>query len=240
MYDDIKRVSKWLNIDEELLFVIYTQRVTRDATKRYHIIKNYIQRLQMEWKNGKSLVKIAKEWRYPPVLMSFLIMTENYVNRKQFWKWVNDPESIEENRLKSELKEAINNDLIYSPYGMELQTKRGKMGEAMLFKWLDSHNIKYETEYDIKHKLQKTPDVLFKKVEHINGLNVRWIESKANFGDYVELKRNYKKQLKPYREMFGEGIVVYWLGYIDDINLDKEGIYVKNKNFFNNLGTAIK
>ncbi|HEV2428246.1 MAG TPA: TPD domain-containing protein, partial [Thermoplasmata archaeon] len=48
------------------------------------------------------------------------------------------------------------------------------------------------------------------------GQKIAWIESKANFGDDVELKKNLRRQLGPYTELFGEGAVVYWYGYVDN------------------------
>ena len=34
-------------------------------------------------------------------------------------------------------------------------------------------------------------------------------------GDDVELRKNLKRQLGPYTELFGEGAVVYWYGFVD-------------------------
>ena len=65
--------------------------------------------------------------------------------------------------------------------------------------------------------------VLFMKQEVVNGLKVSWIESKANFGDIVEMKKNLSKQLVPYVKLFGKGIVVYWFGYVTDVDVP-EGI----------------
>jgi len=231
-YEDIKTLSYEYHINEELLFIIYTQRVTREATRRYYKIKAQVPYLLREWKNGKSLLKISLEIHFPPVLTSYLILLHDNVPRKEFWKWLRTPEDIPNKRLANELKEVSTKDMVYSPIGMELQRKRGKQGEALLFSWLDQHNFEYEIEKELKSKHKKTPDVLFKKDEIINGLSVRWIESKANFGDPVEIKRNYIKQLLPYKKMFGNGIVVYWFDYVEEAaNFD--GIYIKDSTFFN-------
>ena len=49
----------------------------------------------------------------------------------------------------------------------------------------------------------------------MNGWNINWIESKATFGDRVEVNKNMKKQLEPYLELFGQGVVIYWFGFVD-------------------------
>jgi hypothetical protein len=49
------------------------------------------------------------------------------------------------------------------------------------------------------------------------GHKIFWIESKASFGDAAEFKINSNKQLIPYTELFGPGVVVYWTGYLDGL-----------------------
>ena len=49
------------------------------------------------------------------------------------------------------------------------------------------------------------------------GQKIFWIESKASFGDAAEFKINSNKQLIPYTELFGPGVVVYWTGYLDGL-----------------------
>ena len=73
---------------------------------------------------------------------------------------------------------------------------------------------------------KKTPDFLFKKVQNIGDMKAHWIESKASFGDDREMKRDYKRQFQPYTEHFGQGIVVYWYGFLDDIHLDDKVKFV--------------
>jgi len=98
---------------------------------------------------------------------------------------------------------------------MERQRERGRKGEARLYDWLQRHGIKYRTEVDLRGKYAKTPDALLDHPIVFFGQKLQWIESKANFGDDVELRRNLRKQLAPYTELFGEGAVVYWYGYVD-------------------------
>jgi len=64
---------------------------------------------------------------------------------------------------------------------------------------------------------------------------VSWIESKANFGDVVEMKKNISKQLLPYVKLFGKGIVVYWFGYVTDVE-PPDGITVVDARFFTEAG----
>jgi hypothetical protein len=234
---DIARVAAEAGIDEELAFIIYTQRITRDATRRFYVVKNQIQRIAAQYDQGTSLVEIADRAGFPPVLLAYLLFLHKGMPRKLFWKYVRCPQDIKDQRLRKEVMKAIETDIIYSPRGEEIQKERGHLGERRLFEWLDRRGISYMTERDLKKLKQytKTPDVLFMHPLVIGGKKVSWIESKANFGDVVEIRRNLGKQLIPYVKLFGHGIVVYWFGHVSDIQ-PPEGITLVDGGFFKEAG----
>ncbi len=213
-YEDIEKVGRETSLDPELLMVIHTQRVTRDATKRFYVVQGHAPRLLKQWRSGQSYLDLAREWRFPPVLMAQMIEREKKTPRRAFWDGFRHPEAIPDARIRREVEEVLANDWIYSPRGGELQRERGVKGEARLARWLEQFHLGYRTEKDLRGKFAKTPDALLDQPVVIEGQPVHWIESKANFGDDVELRRNLRKQLEPYVRMFGEGIVVYWYGHI--------------------------
>lgn len=57
------------------------------------------------------------------------------------------------------------------------------------------------------------------------GHKIYWVESKASFGDNTEFRFNSRKQLVPYTQLFGPGLVVYWVGCLDDLECP-ENVYV--------------
>jgi hypothetical protein len=214
-YDDVRRLAVAESLDEELLFVIYTHRVTRDATRRFYVVKHQVPKLAHEWRRGRPLIEIAREWRFPPVLMGQILLGALGVPRRKVWQSFLDPSSAPDARIRREVIELLLHDPIYSPQGMEHQRERGRIGEERLYRWLEQHGIGYRTEKDLRGKFRKTPDALLDRPIVFFGQKLTWIESKANFGDDVELKRNLRRQLGPYTELFGEGAVVYWYGYVD-------------------------
>lgn len=213
--EDVRRIAQAENLDEELLFVIHTHRVTRDATRRFYVIKRQMPRLAQSWRKGTRILEIAHEWRFPPVLTGQLLLQELKLPRKRIWSCFLDPKNAPDDRLRREVEELLQHDTIYSPRGMELQRDRGRRGEARLYQWLEKHGITYRTENDLRGKYAKTPDALLDRPIIFFGQKLQWIESKANFGDDVELRKNLKRQLAPYTELFGEGAVVYWYGFVD-------------------------
>lgn len=232
---DIDRLAEELKIDKELLLVIYTQRTVRDATRRYYIVKKDIKKIVREWRKGATIVKMARRINFPPVLLGLMLAPEINVTRKQYWKWVRDPNTCPDKRLKKELRHVAEADIIYSPKGSQVQTERGKWGEGLLHDWLDKRDLDYRTEEDLRATHKKTPDVLLDKPMKINGTDVFWIESKASFGDEIELKKNVRRQLKPYTELFGTGAVVYWFGFVEGID-PPEDILLLDKTYFDDGG----
>ncbi|MGP8135368.1 MAG: TPD domain-containing protein, partial [Thermoplasmata archaeon] len=159
-YDDVHRLAHAEHRNEELLFVIHTHRVTRDATRRFYVVKRQLPRLIGQWKQGRSILDIATEWRFPPVLMGQQMLGELGIPRKKVWQAFLHPESAPDARLRSEIEALLAADMIYSPRGMELQRERGRKGEERLERWLQKHGIGYRTEKDLRGKYAKTPDAL--------------------------------------------------------------------------------
>ena len=225
-YGDIEKVSVETGFDEEALLVIYTQKVTRDATRRYYRIKSRSRKFYHQWRSGKPLLKFSRENRFPPVLTALIILLEGDMTRKGFWRMVENPDRVPDARLRRELKDIVRNDPIYSPEGTVVQAERGRRGEEWLQEWLNAHDIGFRDEEDLRGNFPKTPDILLDDPIVFNGTKLFWLESKANFGDRTEVSRNFKRQLKPYAELFGPGLVIYWFGVVDGLQGRKEDVFV--------------
>lgn len=215
--EDIKIVAAEKGLDEELLTVIFTQKTVRETTKRFYLVKRNADKLLRSWKDGKSILSIARKWHFSPVLTGLIIFQANGFSKKQYWNLVKNPELINDRRTMKEIMEVVRSDIVYSPWATEVQYKRGEWGENRLRSWLDSQGITYKTERDLRGEFPKTPDCLLEKPIQVNGWKINWIESKATFGDTVEVRKNIRRQLSAYTDLFGEGLVVYWFGYIDGI-----------------------
>ena len=235
MPEDVDRLAKETSLDRELLLVLYTQKTVRLATKRFYKVKHRAKSLLKKWNEGRSFLSLSRELKFPPILTSYLILLENNISRKKFWDLVKNPESIKDSRLRKEIIEVIKRDIVYSPDGNEMQYERGKRGEKRLCDWLDKQRLRYETEEELKGQHSKTPDALLAKPLITNGMRIRWIESKASFGDEIEIHRNTKRQLRAYTELFGQGMVVYWFGFIDGVHPPKNVLVVDGSFFEKDL-----
>ncbi len=235
--EDIDFLAENLGYDKELLLVIHTQRVVRDTTKRFYRVKDQARRMVHMWRDGTSFVDIARKLQFPPTLTALMILEQQKVPRKQFWRYITDPTKVPDPKLRRELDEVARADIIYSPEGSAKQYERGRWGEAKLNRWLDERGIEYRTEKDLRAQYEKTPDTLLRKPITWDGGKKFWIESKATVGDAVEIRRHIKKQLEPYVHMFGDGIVVYWFGYVEDVaHHEPEGVTIVDGSAFEEEG----
>ncbi len=223
-----KDVEKFISdgYDSRLVKTLYTQKTSRDVKKRFYVIKSKSPQMLKMWKRGVSMMDISEKFRFPPILTAMMIFQQDGASKKEFWDYVNDPDQLNEEAAE-ELKEVIRSDLIYSPAANEEQRERGKWGEDLLHQWLDGQGITYRVEDDLKGVYEKTPDALLDEPMMYHGNKIYWVESKASFGDNTEFKYNCRKQLIPYTQIFGPGVVVYWTGCLDDLECPQD-IWVRD------------
>jgi len=71
------------------------------------------------------------------------------------------------------------------------------------------------TEEDLRAKgYPRTPDAVLAREMQVGGRRVRWIDSKAMFGD-AHSHLQHSEQLAAYVKLFGPGMVIYWHDFID-------------------------
>src|SRR3989442_3435311 len=218
--EDLVFLAKIFGHDKDLLLVIYPKRIVRETTKKFYRVKARARRLAFMGQNGSSLLEIARKFEFPPILTALMVLEQRKISRKQFWKMINELDSVKDRRLRRELDEVNRADIVYSTQGSARQYASGRWGEAKLHTWLDARSLQYETEKDLRSKYDKTPDILLHKPIEMNGSRKFWIESKATFGDPYEIRRHLRKQLQPYSDLFGARAVVSWLGHVDDQQYD--------------------
>ncbi len=80
--------------------------------------------------------------------------------------------------------------------------------------------------------LTKTPDALLTSEVVVDGVVIKWVESKALFGDPATMGEHFSTQLIPYRDRYGPGLVIYWSGYVAQAATrlsDGRGILVRDR-----------
>ena len=230
-FKDVFRLSEEYAEPPGTLATILNQKVVKMTRFKHRRIYSREQELFSKWKQGRSILDLAEYTGFPPTLMAALIMKNCDISKKSVNWFFKNIDLIENRRLRKEVKKALEVDHFFSPHAHEMQCKKGAMGEEVIRKWLDDRGILYCTEAEIRAKGDgKTPDFVLANPLCVDDLMVNWIESKALFGDDFEHEHYSKKQFREYAEIFGEGMVVYWYGCLED--LPAEGYLVKNHSFF--------
>jgi len=213
--NDIEKVAQAEGIQRGTLTSIFAHKMVRQTMRLFYPVKARSKELHAHWEKGRTFMDISRMCKLAPTLCASFILEHKGYTKKAFRHAVMNPSTIKDARLRKDLAEAIREDFIYSDWAASEQKARGIMHEKNLADWLTKHGYSYWTEAERAGE-EKTPDCLLKKSAKFRGRTVHWFESKGYFGDPWEMERNYKKQLKHYVQLFGPGVVIYWLGFVTD------------------------
>jgi hypothetical protein len=144
---------------------------------------------------------------------------------------IRNPDSIDDARLRYEIRSCVLSDDNYSPLVERIRHSIGLEMELKLFDKLTQLNLAFRTEHDLRHAgFHKTPDFYLSVPIQlvIDGceLVINWVESKASFGDMVTHDRYCQEQFRIYVQRYGPGLVIYWFGYIMPIKHRDPGVLV--------------
>lgn len=143
---------------------------------------------------------------------------------------------LKNGRLAKEIMECSFLDDDYGPSIDLIKNLIGIEYEMKLETILMQKGIAFVKENELREKgFDKTPD--FKLELPIclsNGTIISWIDSKATFGDEQSHSEYYESQFKYYLNRFGSGLVIYWFGYLSDLekicfNLNKNSLAICDK-----------
>lgn len=198
-------------IPRGVLHAILVQKKVESVKRKYHLFSGRTKEVLEVWKEKKRF----PEWlTLTPVLKVRLLLKAMEFSTKDINKVLRNPCELDED-LSFVVYEAVSRDFVYSPIAAKLQGVLGKIGEKIIDDKLRTMGINFKTEKELK--MQKTPDFYFEEPMELFGKKIRWIESKALFADLRTYEIYLRKQISKYRELFGEGLVVYWRGCLNGL-----------------------
>ncbi|MET1123736.1 MAG: TPD domain-containing protein [Archaeoglobaceae archaeon] len=208
---DVRDLNKF-ELPRGVLHSILLQKRVESVKRKYQVFANRVDEIVEFWKRER---KFPRWLTLPPVMKVRLLLKGLGFSAKEINRALNDPYSCE---LGEVVWKAVTRDYVYSPVAARLQAARGRLGERLLEEFLESLGVYYRTERELRGEFSKTPDALFEEPVRINGVDVRWVESKALFGDPFVHEAYERRQYSHYRRLFGEGIVIYWLGCVEGVD----------------------
>ena len=189
---------------------------------------------------GESAVDIARAAAYPPCLLAKEILAEKLVgktasaaaasqtDKKTVQAGLRDPDSLSDARLRREVVACCDEDIHFSPASERARHAAGALHEFRLMRELQLAGISFESEAALRQRgFARTPDVLLVVpiAVRLSGDDeaagsgdsrrrvVRWIDSKAMFGDEHTHNVEHRHQILAYVNRFGPGLVIYWFGF---------------------------
>ncbi|CAG0916277.1 unnamed protein product [Notodromas monacha] len=237
-------LDKFPSIRKRTLGSILSAYVQRQVRRNHHRVLNkangqtlYKQFLESVSKKDPPgiILKMADKLQFSPALLArFLVeqnLKESSKNSKgkctqQLLKNVvkarsRDPELIPDRDLKYEVWLANLEDPVYGPQSDLIGNQIGFDYEEILKQNLEKLGLSFYDETDLRAEdFDKTPDVKLVIPIAIDGFIVNWIESKAMFGDPQLYEEHYQEQFSSYVNRFGGGLVIYWFGYVSELDKD--------------------
>lgn len=192
-------------------------------------------RTKAEAKEDHILVKMANMLGLSPCMLARIVL-EKHLNltglsrdaggdagtanfRTIISKLMRNPTDIDDPTLAREVLECNVADEHYGPIVDSIKRSIGFEYEIKLKKWCEEKGLPFLGEDQMRLRgFDKTPDVKLEVPIAINGQVINWIESKASFGDTESHRTYMHDQFLCYTNRFGPGLVIYWFGFIDELD----------------------
>ncbi|XP_055948103.1 CDAN1-interacting nuclease 1-like [Argiope bruennichi] len=206
--------------------------------------KKYLNELESNKKQCGILLKIADEVDLSPALLARLILEHHCklnldekdkeekepVPKSMISEMLKNPQLIQDKDLGAEVKLCVLVDNYYGPLSDVIRNVNGLETENRLKNDLTKLGISFIDEKQLREKgYDKTPDIKLDIPIVYQGHIINWIESKASFGDEERHREYLRDQYWSYYNRFGPGLVIYWTGYIEELNsCTEQGIIISD------------
>jgi hypothetical protein len=233
-------------VPEPTLWNIYSQYIqgkTKQKIKQFYIKKEAdacYQNFMKAQDEGKDhiIMDMARKIDLAPsllcriILEKFLTEREGQKPSKMTMREMKDDPTLTPNPvLAREVAESHAMDWAYGPQievfkrlnlpRNESCRKVGSQYEDLLEDKLRELKVSFMNEEKLRQKgYDNTPDILLTLPMMVKNTPIYWIESKASFGDIENHARYKKDQLQCYWNRFGPGLVIYWFGFIEELDID--------------------
>ncbi|XP_071552459.1 CDAN1-interacting nuclease 1 [Panulirus ornatus] len=246
-------VEQFPEIKKNTLRSICTQEMQKKVKKKFHHINaserakeiffSYLSSAEFG-KTPGILVRMAQEMDYSPAMLAKLVVEQHLltscpsisVSKSQVNALLRDTTLIEDRDLSFEVYLCLLEDDAYGPFADSIKHSIGHEYEFLLRRELEKLNISFHHEDELRLKgYDKTPDIKLDIPIAVDGHVINWIESKASFGDEDSHRSYLKDQFWSYWNRFGAGLVIYWFGFIEELDEHQEKGIILRDSFPSNI-----
>lgn len=184
------------------------------------------------------LLNLANEVDFSPALIARTILERFLQDRDGVMptkpalnSMLRDPSLIPDPVFANQVNQCIVNDCCNGPLVDCIKHSIGYEHEVILRDKLLEKNLAFLDEDQLRIKgYDKTPDFILEVPVAVEGHVIHWIESKASFGDESSHRTYLQDQFWSYWNRFGPGLVIYWYGFIEELDCHRErGILLKDE-----------
>ncbi|KAA0711570.1 hypothetical protein E1301_Tti006141 [Triplophysa tibetana] len=219
------------------------QKRTKRSMARHHapdVVKSYYQWYRSEAKTRPAdplLLELANEVDMSPALLA-RVMVECFMEEREasvpsrhvINNTLREPALIPDLLLAKHVEQCTINDCCYGPLVDCIKHAIGLEHEEILRDKLRERRLSFLDENQLRAKgYDKTPDIILEVPIAVEDHIVHWIESKASFGDDHSHQTYLNEQFWSYCNRFGPGLVIYWYGFISELDCQRDrGIVLKD------------
>lgn len=245
--------EKFPSVSEYTLGSIYSieyqRKMRRTHQKFCKIVEELYYRYTGAVKAGENvgvMLRLAEEIDLSPALLARMILEKYYekhseegaepVTKSFITKLMKDTTLIKDKDLAYEVYLCIVHDDQYGAISDCIKHSIGQEYELRLQRIVRDLNIPFRDEEHLRqHGFDKTPDIRLEIPFAVDGFIVNWIESKALFGDKEGHNTYFKDQYLSYWNRFGPGLVIYWFGFVETLELRTEKCIIIRDDFPTNI-----
>uniref|UniRef100_A0A8C5FE94 CDAN1-interacting nuclease 1 n=1 Tax=Gadus morhua TaxID=8049 RepID=A0A8C5FE94_GADMO len=210
---------------------------TKKTISRHHapdVIERHYQRYSItpyiHYSLGLCIVLLHISHSIVPLLVLLRCSEEEEEDVKPVLNsMLKEPSLIPDQTLAKHIYQCTINDCCYGPLVDCIKHAIGQEHEVLLCDRLKERNLSFLDENQLRAMgYDKTPDIILEVPIVVEGHIVHWIESKASFGDDQSHCTYLTEQFWSYCNRFGPGLVIYWYGFIGELDCKRDrGILLK-------------
>lgn len=227
-------------------FIKSNYKSSHSSENRRKLFQNFVSSIHDGAKPG-IIINLAKQNKTSPALVAKIIL-EEYLKKEEETEpgdkrvetalrlrvnqLLKNHALVPDRDLSYEILLAKLKDHSYGPLAEAIKHSIGEEHEQKLKDCLNALNIPFSDEHVLRGRgYDKTPDVKLEVPISLNGKIINWIESKALFGDRESHEGYLRDQFWSYWNRFGSGLVIYWFGYIKQLDSNSEAGIVLTDRF---------
>ncbi|KAJ8675687.1 hypothetical protein QAD02_011473 [Eretmocerus hayati] len=184
------------------------------------------------------LLRMAVQLDTCPALLARKVLELCYKteNSTSVSKMMRDTTLIDHKDLALDVYLCILYDDQYGPLATAISESVGEEYESILENHLIQSGISFLDESHLRTRgFDKTPDCKLAIPVAVGDFVINWIESKAQFGSAEIHKKYTQEQFLSYWNRFGPGLVIYWFGFLDDLDQSSESKFIIMDHFPKNI-----